>query len=121
MERIRRMCSILSVAVLSLGSLPAYPAGQGTLRQEFQNRTDDRARLAGTWRYQNSDTYTFQKITLVLRADGTYTKTLEARVNGSPYGGTHSGTWTASGTVVNLSGDGNWPAYSHDLSTFRKD
>ena len=56
----------------------------------------------------------------MLRGDGTYTKTLEARVNGAPYGGTHDGTWSARGTTVYLSGDGNWPHITHDLSEFRK-
>jgi hypothetical protein len=86
-----------------------------------QSSEDSRARLAGTWRYATRDASTSQKITLVLRGDGTYTKTLEARVNAADYGGTHSGTWTAKGMVVHLSGDGNWPAYTHDLSTFTKD
>ena len=76
--------------------------------------------LVGTWVREKSDANTYQKITLTLRGDGTYTKALEARVNGAPYGGTHDGTWSARGSVVYLSGDGNWPRITHDLSEFRK-
>jgi hypothetical protein len=83
--------------------------------------SDDSTRLVGTWRYSTSDANTSEKISLVLRDDGTYTKTLDAKVNGVPYGGTHSGKWTARGLVVSLSGDGNWPPYTHDLARFQKD
>jgi hypothetical protein len=76
--------------------------------------------LAGTWEYVGGDGGGQQKITLILRSDQTYTKTLDATVNGAHYGGTHSGTWTSEGMTVRLSGDGNWPPYTHDLSAFRK-
>ena len=82
-----------------------------------QEATDQ---LAGTWVRERSDSNTYQKITLTLRGDGTYTKVLVAQVNGAPYGGTHDGTWTAKGTVVSLSGDGNWPRITHDLAEFKK-
>lgn len=86
----------------------------------FRSFAQDAGQLAGVWIRVRSDGSTYQKITLILREDGTYTKTLEARVNGSNYGGTHQGTWTARGTVVSLSGDGNWPALTHDLAEFQR-
>jgi hypothetical protein len=86
-----------------------------------QSGADSRSGLVGTWKYQTSDGPTYQAITLTLKSDGTYTKTLDAQVGGAKYGGTHSGTWTASGTVVALSGDGNFPAFTHDLATFTKE
>jgi hypothetical protein len=105
----------------ALGKGSAYPVTTWQKGTPAQTSRDSRARLAGTWRYQTRDATTSQRIVLILRSDGSYTKTLDARVNGANYGGTHSGTWTANGTVVSLSGDGNWPAYTHDLSTFQKD
>ena len=78
--------------------------------------------LAGTWEGQGlSDSRARQFITLELRADGTYTKTLDSVVDGKHYGGTHSGTWKfLSSRQVFLSGDGNWPSYTQDLSLLRK-
>jgi len=81
----------------------------------------DTQQYVGTWeRNGPNDSRATQRIILELRADGTYTKTLNATVDGKPYGGTHSGTWKARGTTVDLSGDGNWPSISHDLREFRK-
>lgn len=111
---------ILFAAVI-VTSLPAkhFTLLKGT--EVFASaQADGASRLAGTWIREKSDSYTYQKITLVLRSDGTYTKTLVARVNGAPYGGTHSGNWTARGSMVHLSGDGNWPAVDHDLSEFQR-
>jgi len=110
----------LTVLIMTVAAAQSQQKGpaMGNLVQSSQ---DDRARLAGTWRYATSDANTSQKITLTLRSDGTYSKMLDARVNGASYGGTHDGTWTARGMVVSLSGDGNWPALTHDLSSFTKD
>jgi hypothetical protein len=77
-------------------------------------------RFVGTWLKEVSDATAQQKITLVLRRDGTYRKTLHAVIQGVSYGGTHEGTWSINGTIVQLSGDGKWPPYSHDLSEFRQ-
>ena len=71
----------------------------------------------GTWEGGRGDAGATYRITLTLNADGTYRKTLATNIGA---GGTHSGTWSLKGTTVYLSGDGNWPASSHDLSTFRK-
>lgn len=111
---------LASLAVLAFGTAAgcSLAAERGT---SVQSSRDDRARLAGTWRYESNDPGAHQRVLLVLRADGTYTKTLDAVVNGSKYGGKHDGTWTARGMEVRLSGDGNWPAYTHDLSTFQRD
>lgn len=76
--------------------------------------------LVGAWHFSGGDLSAHQTIDLELRGDGTYTKEFSATVQGAPYGGTHSGTWTARGMVVYLSGDGNWPAVSHDLSRFTR-
>jgi len=86
---------------------------------------DNRQDLVGTWVGGAGDGGGSYVVELELHADGTYKKTLTARVSnpdgtGNGYGGSHNGTWTAKGSVVYLSGDGNWPPYSHDLSKFRK-
>jgi hypothetical protein len=91
--------------------------------------TGSRSELAGTWRYESASGVGYTEIVLVLKADGTYTKHLKFRTpamysgavgSGPTGGGEHSGTWTATGTVVSLSGDGNWPASTHDLSEFHR-
>jgi hypothetical protein len=85
--------------------------------------------LVGTWVQESASAVNYTRIEITLRADGTYTKTLIARTpmthggyvgSGPSLGGTHSGTWTANGMIVNLSGDGNWPPYQHDLRLFRR-
>ena len=78
--------------------------------------------LVGRWEGQGlSDSGAKQYVVLELRADSTYTKTLDAVVNGQRYGGTHSGTWKSRGSFqIHLSGDGNWPAYTQDLKSLRK-
>ena len=84
--------------------------------------TAETGTLAGIWVYEATTTYTTEKITLILRIDGTYTKTLEAS-SGTlrGLGGTHSGTWQALGTSqVRLSGSAQWPDFTHDLAQFRK-
>lgn len=107
-------------ALLGLfGTLACKSANAGT-GMAFANSSSDESDLVGTWQYEGGDAGGQQKITLTLRADHSYTKTLDANVQGSHYGGTHSGTWSARGMVVDLSGDGNWPPYTHDLSSFRK-
>ena len=100
----------------SVGCITTNIAGTAFASAQVSDSHD----LPGTWEYEGGDGSAHQKITLILRSDQTYTKTLEAKVNGASYGGTHSGTWTADGMAVRLSGDGNWPPYTHDLSRFRK-
>lgn len=73
--------------------------------------------VAGTWTGGKCDPGACYQIILELRADGTYTKQLKTNIG---VGGAHSGTYRVRGTVVYLSGDGNWPPYSHDLSQFQK-
>ncbi len=87
--------------------------------------TGDTQDLVGSWVGGAGDGGAAYVVELELHADGTYKKTLTAKTNNadgshSGYGGSHSGTWKAKGSVVYLSGDGNWPPYSHDLSKFRK-
>jgi hypothetical protein len=100
------LCAFLALAAAT------KPPGQETKAEQ--------ANLSGTWEKQGGDVHTHFYIRLVLRSDGTYRKTLNAVVDGIRYGGTHEGRWTAKGTVVYLSGDAKWPAYSHDLSEFEK-
>jgi len=113
--------AIITVAMfLGLyGSVACGKAGGGA-GLAFANGVGAESDLVGTWEYDGGDAGAQQKITLILRSDHSYTKTLEAHVQGANYGGTHSGTWTANGKVVRLSGDDNWPPYTHDLSLFRK-
>ncbi len=77
--------------------------------------------LVGVWEGDGpSDARARQHTVLELRADHTYTKTLRASVDGVDYGGTHSGTWTARGMTVDLSGDGHYPASTQDLRALQK-
>ena len=78
--------------------------------------TDD-TWAVGTWQGGYGDAGATYRVTLTLNGDGTYRKTLATNIG---VGGAHSGTWSLKGTTVYLSGDGNWPPYSHDLSTFLK-
>jgi hypothetical protein len=91
----------------------------GTAGQtQGQNATDP---LAGVWEGDGpSDARAQQHTVLELRSDHTYTKTLRAIIDGVNYGGTHSGTWTARGMIVDLSGYGNYPSSSRDLRSMHK-
>ena len=91
------------------------------LFQKLQtSQQDETARLAGTWQKEVADARSSATTLLTLRADKTYTKIFRAKVDGANYGGTHDGRWSANGTVVQLSGDGNWPPTREDLREFRK-
>jgi len=110
----------LAALLLAATGCGSSPSGAPYSRSSADAPSNRKA-LAGTYYYEGGDSGGYQKITLTLRSDGTYTKVLNAAVPGlSGLGGTHSGTWTASGTSVTLSGDGNFPAFTHDLSAFRK-
>jgi hypothetical protein len=93
-----------------------------------QGGGDPNSGLVGTWVSEDSGSAHYTRIEITLRPDGTYTKTLRARTPGwggggtgvGGLGGTQEGRWTASGMVVQLSGDGNWPASSHNLSSFTR-
>lgn len=122
-----------AVAILAL--VVAAPFWQASIlwaQSPAANTVSDassRAPLVGLWVQESSSAVTYSRIDLLLRADGSYTKRLLTRTpmmtggqlgSGPSIGGTHSGTWTAYGTIVHLSGDGNWPAYQHDLRLFTK-
>ena len=79
-------------------------------RSSSNNNADQR--LVGTWFKEVFDGNARYTTTLVLRGDGTYSKSL--------IGVAHSGTWTSSGTSVHLSGDGHYPPADEKLSLFRK-
>jgi hypothetical protein len=112
----------VAMVTIALGLCGSVACGKadGSAEWAFTNGADAESDLQGTWEYNGGDAGGQQKITLILRSDHSYTKTLEAHVQGANYGGTHSGTWTADGKIVHLSGDENWPPYTHDLSLFRK-
>lgn len=112
-------CAVTMAVVTALfgGSAGCHALTAGA---EVQAESAAANALVGTWKGTAGDSYAHQYVTLELRGDGTYTKTLSAAVGGSNYGGTHEGTWKANGMTVYLSGDGNWPPYSHDLSKFQK-
>lgn len=118
MKRISLSLFVAIVVPLALGSV--VRSSHACYHGEEARSDCKSSPLLGKWRYEHSDYSASETIDLVLRSDCTYTKTLDARVQGSHYGGTHDGTWTAEGTTVHLSGDGNWPPYSHDLSKFQK-
>jgi hypothetical protein len=89
-----------------------------TAQAQRQDATDQ---IVGVWEGDGpNDARAQQHTVLELRPDHTYTKTLRATVDGVNYGGTHSGTWTARGMIVDLTGDGNYPAYSQDLRSMHK-
>jgi hypothetical protein len=79
------------------------------------------------WVKGTDDTWvTDSKTVLTLRADGTYTKQFQARVGpgiaaiGANVQNVHSGTYKRSGSMVHLSGDGRFSAYTENLNLFRK-
>ncbi len=110
----------LAMAAMILGLCGTVACGTSGSTAFANGATADDRDLVGTWEFQGGEGSAEQKITLTLRRDHSYTKTLEASVNGVPYGGTHSGTWNADGMNVRLSGDGNWPPYTHNLSSFHR-
>jgi hypothetical protein len=95
---------------------------------KLQPNGETNSELIGTWVYEDAGSVHYTRIEITLRPDGTYTKTLQGRTPGwggggtgiGGLGGTHQGRWTAKGMVVDLSGDGNWPQSTHDLSSFRR-
>lgn len=118
----KKRCFAMATVVVLLGFFGTVGCerANGGAGAALANSRSDEGDLAGTWEYEGGDGGGQEKITLILRADHSYTKKLESTAQGSRYGGIHSGTWTARGMVVSLSGDGNWPPYRHDLSSFRK-
>jgi hypothetical protein len=91
--------------------------GQNAAPQPAQRARDP---YLGTWQREVKDSTGETKITLELRADGTYTKTLDAFLRGRAFHGSETGTWTADGPVVQCSGDGNSPASTHNLQYYQK-
>jgi hypothetical protein len=117
----------LAEAAAEEAPVEARPPAAITVSEFGQTQTGNPS--VGVWVYEDAGSVHYTHIELTLRSDGTYTKTLQARTPGwggggvvgaAGLGGTHSGTWTANGSVVHLSGDGNWPPYDHNLTTFRK-
>lgn len=85
--------------------------------------------FVGVWSGETATAVMYVKTRLVLRADGTYTKTFGARpptmgggeVGAPTWGDTHSGTWTpAGGMMIRLSGDEKHDPYMQDLSKLQK-
>ena len=104
------------------------PQQQVQAPQRFQQAGEMNSGLIGTWVYEDAGSVHYTRIEITLRPDGTYAKTLQARTPGwggggsgiGGLGGTQQGRWTATETVVHLSGDGNWPQSSYDLSSFKR-
>lgn len=94
-----------------------------SLKQPAAQVQQVRNPLAGTWRYESASLSHYEEVVLTLRDDGTYTKRLKGRMSSmssATAGGEHNGFWKANGMQVHLSGDGNWPAFTHDLRTFQR-
>lgn len=75
------------------------------------------AELVGTWETDGGG----RSVRLELRADGTYSELVGLPSAGMMVPGT--GTWTASGSVVSLSGSGTpdgWQPHTRDLGDFSK-
>ncbi len=72
------------------------------------------------WLKTAGDNSAFSTTTLILRSDGTYTKKLEASLQGV-FGGIHLGRWTQQGDILHLSGDGNWPPCTENLTLFHRE
>jgi hypothetical protein len=86
--------------------------------------------LAGTWSNESATAVSYVETRLVLRPDGTYTKTFGARppgmgggvVGAATWGDTHSGTWSVVGPMqVRLSGDGQHTPYIQNLSQLTRE
>ena len=114
-RRFRSIALLLVPAACSFfaTAFPTVAMGQSTHQTDADSK-------AGSWRKEIHDNRSVAVTTLILRSDGTYTKTLKSVVDGRNYGGTHEGRWTAEGNAVHLSGDGNWPPYTEDLGAFTK-
>jgi hypothetical protein len=121
MKKLLPVLSLMLVTPLFAlrGAGAATISATGQTEGQSSSAQDDQ--LIGVWEGNGpSDSGGQQHTVLELRPDHTYTKTHQAKVNGTSYGGTHSGTWTANGMKVRLSGDGNFPPYTQDLSVMRK-
>lgn len=112
----------VAASILLVATFTVLPGGGALLNATAHAQSQDEAdTLVGVWEGDGpSDARAQQHTVLELHADHTYTKTLRASVDGVAYGGTHSGTWTSRGNIVNLSGDGDYPPYSQDLRLMHK-
>jgi hypothetical protein len=111
-------------AIQAANSAAAQPSGLSSIVASSVSGS-----LVGTWSNESATAVSYAKTRLVLRADGTYTKTFGARpptmgggVVGAPtLGDTHSGTWSVVGpSRVLLSGDARHTPYTQDLTSLIK-
>lgn len=110
--------ALTTAATLALSISPGgQPIANALTHNTMETNSNQADGLVGVWEFTKGDIGATYVIVLDLKADGSYTKQLRTSIGA---GGTHSGTWKYRGAVVYLSGDGNWPPISHDLSTFTK-
>ena len=115
---IRFVC-VASIMTALLGG--RSPAASPTLREAAPAEAMfDLTPYLGTWQREVKDSTGQTKITLQLRADGTYTKILDAFLRGKNFHGTEDGVWSANGPLVLLSGNREFPASRHDLRNYQK-
>jgi hypothetical protein len=115
----RKTAILVALMTVRVGGV-GWAAAPMTFQTLAQSSGVDQS-LVGKWVGGAGDGGGSYVVELELRSDGTYMKTLTAKTSdGAGYGGKHRGTWKSRGKQLFLSGDGNWPPYSHDLSTFRK-
>lgn len=114
--QLRKIALVAALTCLSCSVLPsrslAAPAPQSTAAE--------RKIYLGTWQRQVTDATGTTRITLQIREDGTYTKTLDASLKGKSFHGSEQGSWAANGPLVLLSGDSQFPASRHDLRNYKK-
>ena len=114
------------------GCTAADPETQGQTSSERrvpESRRDSRQNLVGTWHRTVVNANMTSSEDVELRGDGTYTSRLHyVVVRGSRLegGGVHDGSWSATGTRVQLSGgpgtdgSGSWPPTVLDLQQYQK-
>jgi hypothetical protein len=110
------------VALLAIGftTTPAIIFANPLLGATGQLSESTRSYYIGVWHREVVDTTGRTSITLELRDDGKYLKTLDAQLRGQSFHNTEGGTWTGSGPVITCSGDGNAPPSRHDLRLYNK-
>lgn len=127
-EEMEAMLAILNGYQQELASMSGVGQQSNPVAAQGSSSTGSSG-LVGVWSNETATAVNYVKTRLVLRPDGTYTKTFGARpptmgggVVGAPtWGDTHSGTWTQTGPMrVTLSGDDRHSAYEQDLTRLQR-
>ncbi len=117
MTRFRTYATLLAlglIAIPAIAKVVPIPWVDGQLSEST------RSYYIGAWSREVVDSTGRTAITLELREDGKYVKTLDANLRGQSFHNTEGGTWTGLGPVVTCSGDGNAPPSRHDLGLYKK-